>query len=182
MAAVLSRHNLPVIFPSACTTDCVKVKWVLAILPGLRHDVDTIFRVNSPLWGNPPVTGRLPRKWTLMRSGFLWCKIERVSNWIVSGRWFEAPWGPCDVIMTYSLNEIWPDMMTSSNGNVFRVTDPLRENPVPVTRSFDVLFDLRLNKRSRKQSRRRWLETPSRTLWRHSNDIVLFGCNFLSTH
>ena len=29
----------------------------------------------------------------------------------------------------------------------------------PVTRSFDVLFDLRLNKQLSKQSRRRWLET-----------------------
>ena len=63
MATVLSRPqcvNLPVIFPSACTTHCIKVKWVLAILPWWRHDVDTIFSVNSPLWGNPPVTDGLP--------------------------------------------------------------------------------------------------------------------------
>ena len=32
----------------------------------------------------------------------------------------------------------------------------------PVTRSFDVFFDLRLNKRLSYQSRRRWYETPSR--------------------
>ena len=38
-----------------------------------------------------------------------------------------------------------------------------------VTRSFDVFFDLRLNKRFSKQSRRRWFETPSRSLWRHYN-------------
>ena len=46
-------------------------------------------------------------------------------------------------------------MMTSSNGNIFRVTGPLcgeltgpGEFPTqrPVTRSFDVFFDLRLNK------------------------------------
>ena len=36
----------------------------------------------------------------------------------------------------------------------------------PVTRSFDVFFDLRLNKRLNKQSRRWWFETPSRPLWR----------------
>ena len=42
----------------------------------------------------------------------------------------------------------------------------------PVTRSFDVFFDLRLNKRLSKQSRRRWFETPSRPLWRHCNDII----------
>ena len=41
----------------------------------------------------------------------------------------------------------------------------------PVTRSFEVFFDLRLNKRMSKQSRRRWLETPSRSLWRHRNDF-----------
>ena len=31
-------------------------------------------------------------------------------------------------------------------------------------------FDLQLNKRLSKQSRRRWLETPSRWLWRHCNE------------
>ena len=39
----------------------------------------------------------------------------------------------------------------------------------PVTRSFDVFFDLRLNKPLSKQSRGRWIETPSRWLWRHCN-------------
>ena len=37
----------------------------------------------------------------------------------------------------------------------------------PVTRSFNVFFDLRLNKRLSKQSGRRWFGTPSRSLWRH---------------
>ena len=39
----------------------------------------------------------------------------------------------------------------------------------PVTRSFDVFLDLRLNKRLSKQSRRQWIETPSRSSWRHCN-------------
>ena len=38
-----------------------------------------------------------------------------------------------------------------------------------VTRSFDVFCDLRLNKRLSKQSWGWWLETPSRSLWRHCN-------------
>ena len=38
-----------------------------------------------------------------------------------------------------------------------------------VPRSFDVFFDLRLNKRLSKPWRRRWFETPSRSLWRHCN-------------
>ena len=66
--------------------------------------------------------------------------------------------------------------MKSSNGNLFRVTGLLwgestghRWIPLtkPVTRSFEVFFDLRLNKRLSNQSRRRWFETPLRSLWGH---------------
>ena len=39
----------------------------------------------------------------------------------------------------------------------------------PVTRSFDIFFDLRLNKRLSKQSWGWWFETPSCPLWRHRN-------------
>ena len=44
----------------------------------------------------------------------------------------------------------------------------------PVTRSFDVFFDLRLNERLSKQSRGWSFETTSRPLWRHSN-VLLHG-------
>ena len=40
----------------------------------------------------------------------------------------------------------------------------------PVTRSFDIFVDLSLNKLLSKQSGRRWFETPSRQLLRHSNE------------
>ena len=46
----------------------------------------------------------------------------------------------------------------------------------PVTRSFDVFFDLRLNKRLSKQSWGRWFETPSRSLWRHCYAPSRWGC------
>ena len=42
----------------------------------------------------------------------------------------------------------------------------------PVTRSFDVFFDLRLNKRLSESSRRWLFETPSRPLWCHCNVVV----------
>ena len=42
----------------------------------------------------------------------------------------------------------------------------------PLTQSFDVFFDLRLNKQLSKQSRRRWFEMPSRSLWRHCNGLA----------
>ena len=44
----------------------------------------------------------------------------------------------------------------------------------PVTRSFDIFFDLRLNKRFSKQSWGWWFETLSCPLWRHGNVYVLF--------
>ena len=75
--------------------------------------------------------------------------------------------------------------MTSSNGNIVRVTGPLcaGNSPVtgefhpqrPVTRCFNVFFDLRLNKRLSKQSWGCWFETPSRSLWRHCNAKQLPG-------
>ena len=45
----------------------------------------------------------------------------------------------------------------------------------PVTRSFDVLFDLRPNKRLGKQSWGWWSETPSSSLWRHRNGMLYNG-------
>ena len=81
-------------------------------------------------------------------------------------------------------DELWHSrvliMMTSSNGNIFRVTGPLcgeftgpGEFPTqrPVTRSFDVFFDLRPNKKLSKQPWGWWFETQSWLLWRHCNDV-----------
>ena len=45
----------------------------------------------------------------------------------------------------------------------------------PVTRSFDVLLDLNLNKRLSKQSRRWWFDTTSYPLWRHCNGQRAFS-------
>ena len=96
----------------------------------------------------------------------------------------------------------WPNLllaiMTSSNGNIFRVTGPLcgeftGHRWIPLTKAsdaeLDVFFDLGLNKRSSKQSKRWWFETPSCSLWRHRNghkgffatlevEFVLFSLNF----
>ena len=44
----------------------------------------------------------------------------------------------------------------------------------PVTRSFDVFFDLHPNKRLSKQSWGWWFEMLSRPLWRHCNDLYLY--------
>ena len=47
----------------------------------------------------------------------------------------------------------------------------------PVTRSFEVYFDLRPNKRLSKQSWGWWFETQSRPLWRHRNvQVMIWHC------
>ena len=51
----------------------------------------------------------------------------------------------------------------------------------PVTRSFDVPFDLRLNKRLSKQPWGWWFETPSWSLRRHCNGIADKEVQYLIT-
>ena len=96
------------------------------------------------------------------------------------------PWAnELNAICNSFTNELRPHytMMTSSNGNIFRVTGHLcGKSPVtgefpsqrPVTRSFDVFFDICLGNRLSKQSTGWWFETPSRSLWRHSTATWLW--------
>ena len=77
------------------------------------------------------------------------------------------------------------NMMTSSNGNIFHITGllwrefnghwwiPQTNNQRLVTGSFDVFFDLLLKRQLNKQSRRRWFETPSSSLWRSINGMTI---------
>ena len=69
-------------------------------------------------------------------------------------------------------------MMTSSNGNILRVTGPLcveftGPRWIPRTKASDAepwcFFYLRLNKLLGKHWCGRWFERPSRPLWRHRN-------------
>ena len=69
--------------------------------------------------------------------------------------------------------------VTSSNGNIFRITGLLcgeftGQQWIPRIKASDegffVFFDLRLEKRLSKQSLGWWFETPSRSLWRHCNE------------
>ena len=75
--------------------------------------------------------------------------------------------------------------MTSSNGNIFRVTGPLcgeftGHRWIPCTKTSNAelwrFLYLCLYKRLSKQSRGWWFETPCCPLWRHSN-----GCG-MATH
>ena len=96
----------------------------------------------------------------------------------LSGRW---SWMAHPILYSYHYLYFRPPvhlMMTSSNGNFSALLALCAGNsPVtgefpsqnPVTRSFDVFFDLRLNKRLSKQSWGWWFVTLSRSLWRHRN-------------
>ena len=97
-----------------------------------------------------------------------WCHSK--VNWTPDGRsWVEK-----------DIDSQFGSMMTSSNGNIFRVAGHLCGNsPVtgdfpsqtPVTWSVDVFFEPRLNKQLSKQSWRWYFETPSRSLWHYCNAV-----------
>ena len=76
-------------------------------------------------------------------------------------------------------------MMTSSNGNIFRVTGHLcgeftGPRWIPLTKAGDAelwcFFHLRPNKRLSKQWWGWWFETPSRPLWCHCNVYEVLSC------
>ena len=111
------------------------------------------------------------------------CKLNNVGACLkqTSGLWVQTMNNTAQYMeeaLCVSINTPWSFMMTSSNGNIFRVTGAFcgelsvtGEFPSqrPMTRSFDVFFDLRLNKQFSKQSWGWLLETPSRVFLRHCN-------------
>ena len=130
--------------------------------------------------------------WFLFSAKWLWTNDGFVYWWLYSGLLLYC--GPFYHNITYCtpqqqiINQTY--MMMSSNGNInIRVTSVETSTSVllaicagnspvpgefpaqrPVTQSFDVCFDLRLNKRLSKQSWDWWFEMPSHPLWHHSNE------------
>ena len=74
-------------------------------------------------------------------------------------------WSHDDVIKWKHFPRNWPFV----RGIHRSLVDSLSK---PVTSSFDVFCDPRLNKRWSKPSRRRWFETPLCSLWRHCNESL----------
>ena len=104
-------------------------------------------------------------------------KYQSLLNWLVR----------CDG--NPPLTSGFTSLMTSSNGNIFRVTGPLCGEFTgpgefhaqrPVTRRFDVFFDLRLNKRLSKQPGGWWFDTPSWSLWRQCNALKASNAESIS--
>ena len=78
----------------------------------------------------------------------------------------------CFLFISFKIISLTPPpyMMTSSNGNVFRVTGPLRgEFTIPRTKASDAELWCFLWS---KQSWGWWFETPSCSLWRQCNDLT----------
>ena len=114
--------------------------------------------------------------WTRLEYDIAPIRQGRHNDYLVLTRGFECRW--CDARLIY-YGHYALCMMTSSNGNIFRVTGPLcgeftgrGDFPTqrPVKRSFGVFFVLRPNKRLSKQPWGWWFETPSWSLWCQCND------------
>ena len=85
------------------------------------------------------------------------------------------------VVLCFSYSSL-SSMLTSSNGNIFRVTGRIcgeftGHRWIPLIKAsnaelWSFFFDLHPNKRLSEQSRRWWFETPYSSLWRHCNIMV----------
>ena len=88
---------------------------------------------------------------------------QRVELTVLADAWHSCDVTHEEVIKWRHFPRYWPFVRGIHRGPV---NSP---HKWPVTRSFGVFFDLRLNKRLNKQSWGWWFETPSRSLWRHRN-------------
>ena len=92
---------------------------------------------------------------------------------LISVRTISSCWQGCTVMPGHSMMrpqmETFSALLALCAGNSPVTGEFEFSSQRPVTRSFDIFVDLRLKKRLNKQSRHRWLGTPSRALWRHSN-------------
>ena len=141
----------------------------------MKSSNGNIFRVTDPLRGEftghqwiPPTKASEAELWYIFY--LLLNKLLSKQSW---GWWFETP--SCsllchcneDVYNCYHHDDIikwkhfpcyWPFVW----GIHWSLVDSLKR---PVTQSFDVFFDLCLNKHLSKQSRRQWFQTASHSSW-----------------
>ena len=125
-------------------------------IPWWRHQMETFSALLAICAGNSPVPGEFPTQRPVTRSFDVFFDL-RLNKWLSKQRrgwWFETISRP---------------LRRHRNAPV---TDEFPSLRAPGTRSFDVFFDL--NDRLCKQLRRRCFETPSCSLWRHCNVVLLF--------
>ena len=103
-----------------------------------------------------------------METSTLFLKTKKTiceKTWIkITGLLWRHPWWRHQIEIFYALLTI-----CAGNSSVVGKFPTQR----PVMRSFDVFFNLRLNKQLSKQTWARWFETLSRPLWRHCNECII---------
>ena len=131
--------------------------------------------------GNPPVTGGFPLQRSVTRSFDVF--IEFPMNKRLNKQWrrwgFEMPsrslWRHCNVFTLYIPSALGDSLDLHDDVIKWKHFHAQR----PVTRSFDVFFDLRLNKWLSKQSWGWWLDMLLCPLWRHCNGSpIILHCWF----
>ena len=174
---------------------------LLSRLFGRRSKKTSKLHVTGLCAGNSPGTGEFPAQMTSYAENVsIWwrhhvmrvCDEPKLQRFYFRFRNFMCDLNPRFVLCTtrvacnsmIKLNKVikwnhfpryWPFM----RGIHWSPVVPLQR---PVARSFDAFFDLCLNRRLNKQSRRRWFETPSRSLWRPYNgkgvriSVIIFYC------
>ena len=145
-----------------------------------------IAKFTWPTWDPPgscrPHVGPILAPWTLLSGWSCRKSPARCLCIVVFPRIMPRKiWAwSCGPLLSLGIPWILGFMMTSSNGNIFRVTGPLcgeftGSRWISLTKASDAEFwcflSLRLNKHLSKQSRRMWFETPLCSLWRHCNYI-----------
>ena len=117
------------------------------------YDVDTIYANNGISYtvNNDVATSLYPKKYA-RRSYFIQCCT---GGNVAFYSWWRHPMDTFSALLA----------MCAGNSPVPGEVPTQR----PVTRSFGVFFDLRLNKRLTRQWWGWWFETTSRPLWRHCN-------------
>ena len=99
--------------------------------------------------------------WEHFFSSFCWKSVRQVGGNIASA--CEVNRSHDDVIKWKHFPRYWPLGGNSPVSGEFPSKRPVR-------RFFDIFFHMLLNKRLNKQSWGWWFVTPSRSLWRHSNE------------
>ena len=102
------------------------------------------------------------------------CSAQRYHVWVL--QYILPSWHKCAIIFCATISSWWRHQMETFSALVAFCAG---NSPVPgefsaqrpVTRSFNVFFDLNLNKQLSKQSWGWWFETPSGSLWRQCNVI-----------
>ena len=136
-----------------CRSGIISLSWSGHLSGGIHIDICTHHAATSGWW---TVQGyRAALQWSCEKSWLFVTPSTSIAH--------DMTGLPDDVIKWKHFPRYWPFVREFIGHRWIPRTQK------PVTRSFDIFFDLRLNKRFIKQSWGWWFGTPSRPLWRHSN-------------